>query len=120
MDKLLRISVSPHIHSGRSTSAIMRDVIIALLPVSVAGTVIFGLRSLLVIAVCTLSCVLFEALFNLITKKDQTIGDLSAVLTGLLLALNLPSHIPLWQCVIGCAFAMSTFPFSSNTFVPSP
>lgn len=106
MDKLLRISVSPHIHSGRSTNAIMRDVIIALLPATVAGTVIFGLRSLLVVAVCVLSCVLFEALFNLAARKEQTVGDLSAALTGLLLALNLPANIPIWQCVIGCAFAI--------------
>lgn len=106
MDKLLRISVSPHIHSGRRTSTIMRDVIIALLPVTLAGTVIFGLRSILVVAVCVLGCVLFEGLFNLISKKEQTVGDFSAALTGLLLALNLPSHIPLWQCVIGCAFAI--------------
>ncbi len=106
MDKLLRISVSPHIHSGRSTKAIMRDVLIALLPATAAGTVIFGLRSLLVVAVCVLSCVLLEALFNLIAKREQTVGDFSAALTGLLLALNLPASIPLWQCVIGSAFAI--------------
>ena len=106
MDKSLHLSVSPHIHSGRSTSKIMRDVIIALSPAAIAGTIIFGLRSLLVIAVCIASCVLFEFLFNLITKREQTVGDLSAVLTGLLLALNLPANIPIWQCVIGCAFAI--------------
>ncbi len=102
----LKISVSPHIHSGRSTSKIMRDVIIALLPTAAAGTVIFGLRALLVIAVCVLACVGFEFLFNLITKKEQTVGDLSAVVTGLLLALNLPAEIPVWQCVIGSLFAV--------------
>jgi electron transport complex protein RnfD len=85
---------------------IMRDVIIALLPAAVAGTIIFGLRALLVIAVCVASCVLMEALFNVITKKEQTIGDLSAALTGLLLALNLPAGIPIWQCVIGSIFAI--------------
>lgn len=106
MDKLLRVSVSPHIHSGRSTSAIMRDVIIALLPTTVAGVVIMGLRALLVVSVCVASCVLFEALFNLIMKKDQTVGDLSAALTGLLLALNLPATVPIWQCVVGCLFAI--------------
>lgn len=106
MDNLLHLSASPHIHSGRSTSSIMRDVLIALLPAAVAGTVIFGLRSLLVIAVCVASCVILEALFNLITKKDQTVGDLSAAVTGLLLALNLPANIPIWQCVIGCVFAI--------------
>ena len=106
MTDMLHLSASPHIHSGRSTSAIMRDVLIALLPAAVAGVVIFGLRSLLVIAVCVASCVLLEALFNLIIKKEQTIGDLSAAVTGLLLALNLPVNIPIWQCVVGCVFAI--------------
>ena len=106
MDNLLHLSASPHIHSGRSTSSIMRDVLIALLPAAVAGTVIFGLRSLLVIAVCVASCVFFEALYNWITKKQQTVGDLSAAVTGLLLALNLPANAPIWQCVVGCAFAI--------------
>ena len=106
MAKLLRLSVSPHIHSGRSTAGIMRDVIIALMPAAIAGTVIFGLRALLVMGVCVASCVIFEALFNIITKKDQTIGDLSAALTGLLLAFNLPAQIPIWQCVVGSAFAI--------------
>ena len=84
----------------------MRDVLIALLPTTVAGTIIFGLRSLLVVAVCVIFCVLLEALYNLITKKDQTIGDLSAAVTGLLLALNLPANVPIWQCVVGCVFAI--------------
>ena len=106
MDNLMHLSVSPHIHSGRSTATIMRDVIIALLPTAIAGTVIFGLRSLLVIAVTVASAVLFEALFNIITKKQQTIGDFSAGVTGLLLALNLPAGIPIWQCVVGSAFAI--------------
>ena len=106
MDKRLDLSASPHIHSGRSTMSIMRDVLIALLPATVAGSVIFGWRALLVIAICVVSCVGLEALFNLITKKDQTVGDLSAAVTGLLLALNLPANVPLWQCVIGSAFAI--------------
>ena len=106
MNNKLNFSVSPHIHSGRSTSRIMLDVIIALMPAMIAGTLIFGLRSLLVVAACVASCVGFEALFNLICKKEQTIGDLSAIVTGLLLALNLPANIPLWQCVIGSAFAI--------------
>ena len=106
MDKTLRLSVSPHIHSGRSTSTIMRDVLIALCPATVAGAIIFGWRSLLVIAACVISCVLFEFIYNLIVKKEQTVGDLSAAVTGLLLALNLPANIPIWQCVIGSAFAI--------------
>ncbi len=106
MSSLTKVMISPHIHSGRSTSGIMRDVIIALLPVTVAGTILFGWRSLLLIAVCVASCVGFEALFNVIAKKDQTVGDLSAVVTGLLLALNLPVTTPLWQVVVGALFAI--------------
>lgn len=106
MSSLTKLMISPHIHSGRSTGGIMRDVLIALLPATVAGTVIFGLRSLLVVVVCVLCCVGFEAVFNIITKKDQTIGDLSAAVTGLLLALNLPANIPLWQCAVGSLFAI--------------
>ncbi len=106
MDSLTKVMVSPHIHGGRSTSGIMRDVLISLAPATVAGVVIFGLRALLVVAVCVGACVGFEALFNLIVKKEQTIGDLSAAVTGLLLALNLPANIPLWQCVIGSLFAI--------------
>lgn len=102
----LHLSVSSHIHSGRSTTKIMLDVIIALLPTTIAGCIIFGLRSLAVIALCIASCVLSEFLFNLIIKKKQTVCDLSAVVTGLLLALNLPASIPLWQAVIGSIFAI--------------
>ncbi len=106
MSKHLTLSVSPHIHSGRSTSRIMLDVIIALLPAAVAGCIIFGLRALLVLAVTVVSCVGFEALFNLITKREQTVGDCSAAVTGLLLGMNLPANIPLWQCVVGSLFAV--------------
>lgn len=106
MEKKLHLSVSPHIHSSRSTQRIMLDVIIALLPASVAGVVLFGLRALAVIAVCIGAAVIAEMAFNAIVKKEQTIGDLSAVVTGLLLALNLPSDIPLWQATVGAVFAI--------------
>ncbi len=106
MNSLTKVMISPHIHSGKSTSGIMRDVLIALLPAVVAGTLIFGWRALLVIAVCVISSVVFEAIFNLLVKKDQTVGDLSAAVTGLLLALNLPVDIPLWQCAVGSLFAI--------------
>lgn len=106
MSKQLTLSVSPHIHSGRSTSRIMMDVLIALAPAAIAGVIIFGLRALLVLAVTVLSSVGFEALYNLLLKKEQTVGDLSAAVTGLLLGLNLPANIPLWQCVIGSLFAV--------------
>lgn len=106
MSSLTKVMISPHIHSGKSTSGIMRDVLIALIPAAIAGTVIFGWRALLVIAVCVITSVGFEAIFNLIVKKDQTVGDLSAAVTGLLLALNLPVDIPLWQCAVGSLFAI--------------
>lgn len=106
MSSLTKVMFSPHIHSGKSTAGIMRDVLISLLPATVAGTVIFGWRSLLVIAVCVACSVGFEALFNWIVKKDQTVGDLSAAVTGLLLALNLSANVPLWQCAVGSLFAI--------------
>ncbi|MBR3382307.1 MAG: RnfABCDGE type electron transport complex subunit D [Clostridia bacterium] len=105
-DNKFIVSVSPHITSGRSTRGIMLDVIIALVPALIAGTVIFGLRSLLVVGVCIASCLAGEALFNLIVKRKQTIGDLSAVVTGLILGLNLPAAINIYPAVIGSLFAI--------------
>ncbi len=102
----LLLTSSPHIHGKKSTKGIMLDVVISLLPALVAGSIIFGLRALLVTLVTVLSAVFSEALFNIIAKKEQTICDLSAVVTGLLLALNLPVHTPLWMCVIGAVFAI--------------
>lgn len=105
-DNKLIVSVSPHINSGRTTRRIMLDVIIALLPALIAGSVIFGLRSLLVVAVSVASCLAGETLFNLITKRKHTISDLSAVVTGLILGLNLPSNIGIYPVVIGSLFAI--------------
>ncbi|MBQ9086045.1 MAG: RnfABCDGE type electron transport complex subunit D [Clostridia bacterium] len=102
----LQLSVSPHIHSGRSTRRIMLDVILALLPTTVAGVWLFGWRALALVAVCVLSCVLFEALFCVVMKKTQTVEDLSAIVTGLLLGLNLSVNLPIWQAVVGSAFAI--------------
>ncbi len=103
----LHISPTPHIHeAGSSTRRIMLDVIIALLPAAVAGIIIFGLGALWTILVCIASSVLAEFLFNLIARKEQTVGDLSAVVTGLLLALNLSTNVPLPECAIGSVFAM--------------
>ena len=102
----LTVSAAPHIHSGASTNRIMLDVIIALLPATVASVVIFGMKSLIVLAACVITALVGEALFNIITKRKQTIGDLSAVVTGLLLALNLSTNVPAWQCVIGTLFAI--------------
>ncbi len=106
MENKLHISVSPHIRAKRTTQSIMLDVIIALLPAAVAGVVIFGLRALAVIGICVAASVISEAVFNIILKKEQTLGDLSAVVTGLILALNLPASIPLWQAVVGAVFAI--------------
>ena len=102
----LSVSSSPHIRSSATTNRIMLDVIIALLPTAIMGTVIFGWRALAVIATCVVAAVLSEFVFNLIVKKEQTIGDLSAVVTGLILALNLRADAPIWQCVIGSVFAI--------------
>lgn len=105
MNKFI-VSSSPHIRAKDTTRRIMLDVIIALIPTSIAGCIIFGIRSLAVIAACTVAAVLSEFLFNLIVKKEQTVADLSAVVTGLLLALNLRADTPIWQCVIGSVFAI--------------
>ena len=105
MNKLI-VSSSPHIRTKNETPRVMLDVIIALLPTAVAGVLIFGLKALLVIVTCVLSSVVAEYAFNFITKKQQTIFDLSAVVTGLILALNLHANAPIWQCVIGSVFAI--------------
>lgn len=104
--KKLIVSSSPHIHTKTTTQSIMRDVIIALLPVSVAAVVLFGIKALFNIAVCVIAAVLSEFVFNLLAKKKQTVSDLSAVVTGLLLALNLSTKANVWQCVIGSVFAI--------------
>ena len=102
----LTVTAAPHIHSGASTNRIMLDVIVALLPATVASVVIFGLQSLVIIAACVISAVVAESLFDLATGKKNTIGDFSAVVTGLLLALNLSTNVPVWQCVVGSVFAI--------------
>ena len=105
MNKLI-VSSSPHIRTKNETPRVMLDVIIALLPSVAAGAFIFGPKSLLVVATCVLAAVVSEFLFNIIVKKEQTIFDLSAVVTGLILALNLRADAPIWQCVIGSVFAI--------------
>ncbi|MBQ4556797.1 MAG: RnfABCDGE type electron transport complex subunit D [Clostridia bacterium] len=105
-NSLLNITASPHIHSHHSTRNVMLDVILALLPTTVAGVIIFGMRALLVVAVCVFTAIASEFVFNLAVKKQQTIDDLSAIVTGLLLALNLPANIPIWQAVVGSVFAI--------------
>lgn len=104
--KLLTVSASPHVKSKDTVSAIMLDVCIALIPAAIVSCFIFGFRSALVIAMCIGSCVLFEWLSRLILKRPNTIGDLSCVVTGLLLAFNLPVDIPLWMTVVGSFVAI--------------
>lgn len=103
----LHISSTPHIHQkGSSTRNIMLDVVIAMIPAAAAGVIIFGLQALWVILTCVASAVVAEFLFNLCCRRKQTVGDFSAVVTGLLLGLNLSINVPLWQCVVGSVFAI--------------
>ena len=102
----LTVSSSPHIKNSDTTTGIMLDVIIALLPATVFGIILFGVSAALLIAVCIVSCVAFEYLFNKLFKNEGSIKDLSAVVTGLLIALNLPSHFPVWMAIIGCFAAI--------------
>lgn len=102
----LTVSPSPHIKDKVTTSSLMLNVIIALIPAAVASVVIFGISSLILIATCVITCVVGEYLFNVVCKKPQTIGDLSAVVTGILLAFNLPSTFPIWMAVVGSLFAI--------------
>ena len=105
MSQLL-IEPSPHIRCALTTQKIMLNVLIALLPAVIAGTWIFGLRALVLVVLCAAFCVIFEALFNVIIKKRQTVSDLSAVVTGVLLGLNLPPTLPIYMAAIGCFAAI--------------
>ncbi|MGN1417476.1 MAG: RnfABCDGE type electron transport complex subunit D [Oscillospiraceae bacterium] len=102
----LKVSPSPHRSAGLSTAKVMAMVVIALLPAAVMGCIYFGPRAAAVLAVTTASAVIFEALFNIIAKKEQTISDLSAVVTGLLLGMNLPASVPFYIPVIGSFIAI--------------
>ena len=106
MDKRFETPSSPFTHCGASAQRIMLDVIIALLPATVAAIVIFGTKALVPILSCVIAAVVSEFLFNVITHRKQSIGDLSAVVTGLLLGLNLSTNVPVWQCVLGSVFAI--------------
>lgn len=105
MTKLI-LSVSPHIYGKRTTQKIMLDVIIALLPAAVASVLIFGPRSLLVIGVCIAVCAGSEFAFEKLCKRKNTLYDLSTIVTGMLLAFNLPVSIPLWQAAFGSIVAI--------------
>lgn len=100
------VSSSPHIKSKDSVQGIMRDVIIALIPATFAGIYFFGMKALLVTLVSVLSCIAAEALWQKLSHRKITIGDLSAVVTGLLIAFNLPAAVPLWLPAVGGFFAI--------------
>ena len=103
---MYNVSVSPHVRAQNTTKSIMRDVVIALLPTLAFGVYHFGLNALMVIAVCVVTCVLSELLFELLAKKPITVFDYSAVVTGMILAINLPSTATWWMCVLGSVFAI--------------
>lgn len=102
----LTVSCSPHIHAADGTRDIMLDVVIALIPAMLGALYFFGLRSLCVMAVSVAACVVFEFLYRKILKKDTTVGDCSAIVTGLLLAMVCPVTIPYWTIIIGDFFAI--------------
>lgn len=105
-EKLLNVSSSPHVRDHSSTKSIMRDVVIALLPAALVGIYNFRLSAVLVILTTCVTCMLSEYIWQKGMKQPVTTGDFSALLTGLLLALNLPATIPLWMCVVGGVFAI--------------
>ncbi len=102
----LIVSVSPHLRSKTTTQNVMLDVLIALCPTLIAAVIIFGFRALLVVAVTVAACVVSEWVMEKLLKRPNTLGDLSAVVTGVILAFNLPASVPLWQAVIGAIFAI--------------
>ncbi len=106
MEKTLLVSSSPHVHCGMNTRDVMRDVIIALIPALLASVWLFGFRALAVEIVCVGAAIAAEYLSRRVMKRPQTVGDLSAIVTGLLLAFNLPSTIPLWQAAFGSVVAI--------------
>lgn len=106
MDKRFSVSSSPHIRSDATTQRLMLDVIIALVPAAFAGIYYFGIKAALLIAVTILASVGFEYITRKSLKRSNTISDLSAVVTGLLLALNLPPNLPIWMAIVGSFFAI--------------
>ena len=106
MENKMYVSSSPHFQTSSSTTKIMLDVIIALLPATVASVIIFGPLALMLVGICVATCVLCEYVSRKVMKRDTTIGDLSAVVTGLLLALNLPVNINPLIAIFGCIVAI--------------
>ena len=106
MSRLLNVSSSPHVRDTVTTKSIMYDVLIAMLPAAAFGVFQFGLNALLVLIVTIAACVLSEYIFEKVTHRKCTVYDLSAVVTGMILALNMPADIPLWIPALGGVFAI--------------
>lgn len=106
MEQTINVQSSPHIRDEITTKHIMLDVIIAILPATVWGILRFGVNALIVVIVSIITAILSESIFNLIVKKENTIGDLSCVVTGLILALNMPPNIPIFVPIVGVVFAI--------------
>ena len=106
MSDLYHVSSAPHVRAKDTTSRIMLYVIIAMLPTAAFGIFNFGFRALVLIAATVASCVASEWVYNKIVHKEQTVGDLSAVVTGMILALNLPVNLPVWEAILGGVFAI--------------
>ncbi|MBQ3782884.1 MAG: RnfABCDGE type electron transport complex subunit D [Lachnospiraceae bacterium] len=106
MSKRLNVSASPHVRSKTSTKTIMRDVVIALLPACIAGIYVFKLQAALILLTCVATCLLSEYIYEKLMKKQITTADYSAVITGLLLGMNLPPSIPIWIAMLGSVFAI--------------
>jgi len=106
MEKTFKVSSSPHTHIKTRTNALMLDVIIALMPAMVAAVIFFGPRALLLTAVTVLSCIVFEWLYQKLTKQKSTVHDLSAAVTGVLLAFNYPATLPIPLAIVGAALAI--------------
>ena len=106
MEQMLHVSSNPHVRDKMTTSKIMQLVVLALLPTTLFGIYNFGVRALLVVVITVASSVFFEWIYDKLMHKKNTITDFSAVVTGLLLALNMPVSIPLWMPVLGSAFAI--------------
>ena len=106
MNDMLNVSAAPHIRSSVTTRDIMLDVIIAMIPACLLGIYNFGVKALLVILATVVACLLTEYIYEKLMKKPITTGDLSAVVTGIILALNMPAGIPLWMPISGGIFAI--------------
>lgn len=106
MEDRLIVTASPHIRDTSTTRGLMGNVVIALLPAVLAAGLIFGVQALVLVAVTTLACVAFEYIYEKLLKKSNTVGDLSAVVTGIILALNMPVGMPLWIAVVGAFVAI--------------